>query len=41
MYKLDSVDQILYWVHLNEICEAVWVFCAGLEKNLNPGLSSG
>lgn len=37
MYELDSVDQILYRAHLNEICKAVWVLCAGLEKNLNPG----
>ena len=24
MYELDSVDQILYRPHLNEICKAVW-----------------
>lgn len=40
MYELDSVDQILYWAHLNEICKAVWVLCAGVDENLNPGLSS-
>ena len=40
MYELGSVDQILYWAHLYEICKAVWVLCAGVDENLNPGLSS-
>ena len=33
MYELDSVDQILYRAHLNEICKAVWILYAGLEEN--------
>ena len=41
MCELDFVDQILYRAHLNEICKAVWVLCAALKENLNPGLSSG
>ena len=38
MYKLDSVDQILYRAHLNEICKAVWILCAGLEENFESRL---